>query len=103
MPDQIDQEDVADAATHKARRLLPPSLRDKWVVVPRYGLYQLLVVGALFGAAAALGIVRYLAEPKTPVWPIVACVVAVFVQAYLLDRYKGDRMAQEFLDKTSSE
>jgi len=39
------------------QRLLPPELRRTWTVVPRDALYQLLLVGLLFGAGLALTVV----------------------------------------------
>lgn len=96
-------DDPQDAAYEKGRRMLPPELRDSWAIVPRYTLYQLFFVGSLFGAGIAFLIATVLPNQESMKWLGCLSVVALFVQGYLVNRYKGDKAAQEFLDKTPPE
>lgn len=39
------------------QELIPEGMRDSWVAVPRSSLYQLVLVGAILGAGAAVSVV----------------------------------------------
>jgi hypothetical protein len=49
------------------QQLLPEDLRDDWAVVPRDLLYQVVLVGTLLGAGAALSIAGLVTGSK-PMW-----------------------------------
>jgi hypothetical protein len=68
------------------QHLLPPKLREGWCVLPRFVLYQLFGVGALFGAGISLTLAGWIVDNKimTRAWPV--ALVAMLAQKWMLRR-----------------
>ena len=74
--------------------LIPSELRPRWCVLPRYALYQLFLVGALFGSGISLAMAGWISGNRVMSWAWPLAVLAMLFQAGLLRRVERNYEAE---------
>ncbi len=77
------------------QQLLPRELRARWAVVPKAVLYQMVIVGAIIGAGAAVSTVGFVVGPRWMVFGFPAALGLAQMQNMLIPWTRRAERAME--------